>query len=496
MALTLLAAGAAGLGPLTSPPAAAQDAPVIFIEDTRLQAAAGASGDLFGVAVGLDNGRAFIGTPFDSAQVPFGGSVYVYNTATGAEIARLVPDDLDAFDWFGHALAVDGDRVLAGAWRDDDQGERSGSAYVFDLATGDPAVKLVSPLPNATESNFAHALGLHTNTALVGAPRQDQTANDDGAAYLYDLASSNTPITLAAPAPSALDGFGTAVAVNNDFALVSALFDDTAAPDAGAVHVFDPTTGGLLGTLSADDAQTFDQFGAAIAIENNLAAVGARGADLDDAQDAGAVYLFDLNTFTQIGKLTVDDALAFDELGAALDIDNGQLIVSTRSNGAGPSVGGGKAYVFDLATQTQTDTFLLRDDAGPQTVGGAVAIDNGQTLLGLARAEGAVEGSGRAELFDRAFLGDANHDGAVDLLDFDILAGNFGQPGVWEDAEFSRNGVVDLLDFDAVAQYFGFVAPGGPPATAVPTPGVAALLAPGFALAHRRRRRRKAQATP
>ncbi|MEM6750845.1 MAG: dockerin type I domain-containing protein, partial [Planctomycetota bacterium] len=81
--------------------------------------------------------------------------------------------------------------------------------------------------------------------------------------------------------------------------------------------------------------------------------------------------------------------------------------------------------------------------------------------------------------------GDANGDGAIDLLDFDALAQNFGAPGNGgaapngpAEGDFNFDGVVDLLDFDLLAQNFGASAP-----AAVPSPSSLAALVPAMAVA-------------
>ena len=49
----------------------------------------------------------------------------------GSETAKLPADDGDVFDDFGWSVSLSGDAILAGAFRDDDNGADSGSAYVF-----------------------------------------------------------------------------------------------------------------------------------------------------------------------------------------------------------------------------------------------------------------------------------------------------------------------------------------------------------------------------
>ena len=56
-----------------------------------------------------------------------------------SERAKLTADDGEADDRFGNSVSIDGDTMVIGAIRDDDKGDKSGSAYVFTRATpGDP----------------------------------------------------------------------------------------------------------------------------------------------------------------------------------------------------------------------------------------------------------------------------------------------------------------------------------------------------------------------
>jgi hypothetical protein len=68
------------------------------------------------------------------------------------------------------------------------------------------------------------------------------------------------------------------------------------------------------------------------------------------------------------------------------------------------------------------------------------------------------------EVFTFFFLmADANHDGNVNLSDFNILAANFGQsPRDFTQADFTYDGLVNLADFNILAARFGMsLAPNG-----------------------------------
>ncbi|MEM9295753.1 MAG: dockerin type I domain-containing protein [Planctomycetota bacterium] len=93
---------------------------------------------------------------------------------------------------------------------------------------------------------------------------------------------------------------------------------------------------------------------------------------------------------------------------------------------------------------------------------------------------------------DVRLIGDANDDGAVDLLDFDALAQAFGAstaggPGA---ADFNGDGAVDLLDFDLLAQNFGVPGNG---AAAIPEPASGFVVGLAVLAVDCPRRRRRAR---
>jgi GH35 family endo-1,4-beta-xylanase len=86
-----------------------------------------------------------------------------------------------------------------------------------------------------------------------------------------------------------------------------------------------------------------------------------------------------------------------------------------------------------------------------------------------------------------ALVGDANLDGTVNALDFNVIATNFGAAGTWQNGDFNHNDVIDTSDFEAMALNFNSVLQTPALGSVVPEPVSVFSLA---ALLIGRRRRR------
>ena len=92
--------------------------------------------------------------------------------------------------------------------------------------------------------------------------------------------------------------------------------------------------------------------------------------------------------------------------------------------------------------------------------------------------------------------GDANLDGTVNVVDFNMLAAGYNKTGqLWTGGDFNYDGKVNAEDFDAIATNYGQVFSGdlpldeAPLGVLVPEPALAAALLPLLALRRRRVRR-------
>jgi hypothetical protein len=114
---------------------------------------------------------------------------------------------------------------------------------------------------------------------------------------------------------------------------------------------------------------------------------------------------------------------------------------------------------YDGGTNTATYTFpgltgALLDDGNytATIVSSGVTDAAGNPLDG--NNDGVIGGNFAFNFF---FLrGDANHDGTVNLNDFNIMVANFGQsPRDFSQGDFTYDGIVNLDDFNLLASRFG-----------------------------------------
>ncbi len=75
--------------------------------------------------------------------------------------------------------------AVVGAYRDDVNGENSGSVYLFDTVTGNQLAKIL-PDNGTTFHQFVRRVAIDGNTVVVGRDNSDDD-RDPGSDYLFDI---------------------------------------------------------------------------------------------------------------------------------------------------------------------------------------------------------------------------------------------------------------------------------------------------------------------
>jgi len=157
-------------------------------ETQKLIASDGAAQALFGAAVDLRGQRALIGASRDNGGATASGSAYVFEHTGVAftESQKLTVPGVPTSGQFGRSVALLGDRLLVGAHRDDEAVISSGSVYVFDH---DGAGWQQNDVLLASDAAFGDQFGFaisHSNGRIItGAYQDDDLGDQSGSAYVF-----------------------------------------------------------------------------------------------------------------------------------------------------------------------------------------------------------------------------------------------------------------------------------------------------------------------
>ncbi|AQT70064.1 GLUG domain protein [Anaerohalosphaera lusitana] len=246
----------------------------------------------FGYAVGISADKALVGAYGNDTAGSNAGAAYVFNANTGKELFKLTPSDSEAGDEFGYSLCVDGSVAVVGAPGNDDAGSNSGSAYIFDTITGAQLAKITAS--DATEGDkFGYSVSMDDKFIIVGAHTKDSI----GCVYVFDHAGNQ----LRKLTPS--DGrenqwFGISVAIEGNRAVIGSPGDSRKGWWVGSAYLFDIETGVEVSKFTASKKATADLFGYSVGLGNHPVV----GAYSNDAY-RGSVYLFDLDPRTDFEEL-------------------------------------------------------------------------------------------------------------------------------------------------------------------------------------------------
>ncbi|MEM7201304.1 MAG: hypothetical protein AAF628_13615 [Planctomycetota bacterium] len=379
-------------------------ATVFDVRGTKLQASDRAATDAFGAAVALQGGRAVFGAPgVDLGGTNDSGAAYVFERESGGawrEAMKLIATDPGVADRFGSAVAVDGDWILVGSPFDDvAQGNDAGAAYLFERDRSGVWAQRQQLLPDApaADDEFGRAVALQGRRALVGAPRDDHgRGTNAGSAYVFEPDRDGVwrqVAFLAAADGAAHDWFGAAVALDQDRALIGA---PQQAVWTGAAYVFERDSRGIwhqVDKLTASDGARQDCFGDAVALWGIRAAIGAPLHALD-----GAVYAYHRvgGTLWSEQKLVDSRVVGPGNFGAAVALFGDRLLVGKPRGLPASGLGRGLAVLF---TQDAGGPWQLRrrwsmtDAAAFDDIGRAVAL-SGDNLLMSSPRKGPVGLSG------------------------------------------------------------------------------------------------------
>lgn len=342
------------------------------------------------------------------------------------EALILRTDEPGNGDWFGNSVAIDGDTLVVGAHeKTTEDGVSAGAVYVFERNEGGPnnwGQVIVLHASDADDNDyFGRSVAIDGDTIVVGADGanielpEDNTIFSAGAAYVFERSEVGSTwaeaAVLHADDADEYDSFGWAVAIDGDTLIVGAKNEDGesgSTSGCGAAYVFDrdegsPTDWDQVDTLHASDAEASDSFGWSVDISGSTLVVSAIDEDTQ-GPNSGAIYVFErTSSWDEVDILYAEGDDDFVEVA----IDGDTLVVGAKSSTQGD--GSGAAYVFERnVTWSQDDILYASNASANDRFGSSVAISGDTIVVGAIYEDGETGiltfDGGAAYVFERSEL--------------------------------------------------------------------------------------------
>ena len=293
--------------------------------------------------------------------------------------------------------------------------------------------------PNVT--SLINSAGIVTSLTII----------DGGSGYIY-----SAPYEFIAEVnPSdgnSNDGFGGAVAVDNNKVYVGAEIHPYLADQIGAVYAYN-LDGTGQSEINASDSSSGYKFGSSIAVGNNRIIIGSEGRN----SNQGGVYIFDLSE-NELGIITASDGNSGDRFGNSVAVGSNKIVVGANNkedpeDSTNGTASHGAAYVYDL-NGTGEVKITASDTASGDNFGLSVAVGSNKIVIGAPGRDDDGNGSGAVYLYDLNGTGEvkitASDAGVLHLFGRSVAVGSnkivVGAPG--ESTSGTYSGSVYVYDLD------------------------------------------------
>lgn len=336
-----------------------------WTEEHELAATGIPSNSNYGRSVAIDGDYALVGARAFNTDSYGEGKVFVFEKdASGDWVAsaELLASDKANRDWFGCAVAIEGEYALIGAYGQDDQGSSSGCVYVFERDSNGDWTELgkLYGSDNSIGDVFGSEIDMEGDTAIISAFRDDPIVDDEGSVYVFAHDGSGTftevqKLNYSAAQPD--ERYGEAITVNGNYLLMGS---HDYGVNIGAAALFEKDANGLfqeLQLLTAPDGNWADFFSiAGMAIDDDILAINSR--DESAHYNSGAIYTYERQ---QDGSWIFTDKIRPNSInhhimGNSIQFHNsGQMIAGAPSYGSSVNYEDAVYYINSSIATTLID---------------------------------------------------------------------------------------------------------------------------------------------
>ena len=349
--------------------------------------------DRFASRVTIDGDRAAITAPKSDDNGNDTGSAYIFEKQNGIwiEVAKLVPDDMTTNDRFGSSVSLDGDRLIVSAEYGWNMGSRSGCAYIYDRsATGEWVQQTrISAWDAEAPDHFGAEVSLDGDTIWAAVPRDDDYR---GSVRIFQRQSDGSwPEIQRLDIPVEQESlfYGYSVSLQGDTGVVGAVGLDEY---TGKTFIYKRDSLGvwsLHSTLTASDAAIDDRFGSYVDLDDGRLVIGASEDD-DLGESSGSAYIFEEDSdgnWIEVAKLTAVGGMPGDRFGRCVGI-SGDLVIVAAEESDVQKPNGGAAFTYRRGADgswAYENTLIASDPAPGDFLSRRLSVSGDQAILGSFR---------------------------------------------------------------------------------------------------------------
>ena len=378
-----------------------------FVDEQKITESDGGILDQFGFSVSVDGNTLVVGAHYDDDRGTDSGSVYVYRRSSATEPLvfqqKITASDGAEYDRFGFSVSVSGNTLVVGAYIDDDNGQNSGSVYVYTRPSADESFgneQKITASDGVAFDLFGQSLSVDGDTLVVGANEDDDDNNgqNSGSVYVYRRSSADELFgneqKITASDGTADDMFGYSVSVDGDTLVVGAYTGDhNGQTRIGSVYVYRRSSAGAsFGNeqkITASDGANGDHFGWSVSVDGNTLVVSARLDDDNEQFDSGSVYVYTRSSagasFVFKQKITASDGFQIDYFGQSVSVDGDTLVVGAHGDDDDGS-GSGSVYVYTRSSAGASfgneQKITASDGLVSDQFGWSVSVDGNTIVVG------------------------------------------------------------------------------------------------------------------
>jgi hypothetical protein len=267
---------------------------------------------------------------------------------------------------------------------------------------------VVVPRPAGGDTNWGHSVDISGTTLIAG---YTSYVGNNGGVFILEQKGQKWDLVVQFKTPDAgpRDQYGHAVAIDGDYAVVSAYEHGGKKPVAGGhlgegpgrVYVYQRVKGWVeTAKLRGDGTQNNDRFGYAVDISDKTLIAGTPFHD----EEKGAVYVYQRegDKWAETAKLQADDAGVKNRFGWDCAIHENTIVVGAPL-AAAPARLSGAVYVFKRQGDAwaQVAKITPEDGDGGDSFGVSVDVSKSRIIVGANKDENEVKkrGSGSAYIF-------------------------------------------------------------------------------------------------